>query len=373
MKGITLHKGEPHINSGDAAAMHCGMFGAKNYVLQVGEQFQYNKVTNNTIRVYSGEGMINGRHFRILPNEYTEFAIENGNQGVKRRDLLVIRYEKLADGKESITPVVIKGAAASNPSDPAYNHGDVYEGDTIVDFPLYRVTLDGINISTIEKLFDVLPSLSSVWPVGSIYMSVNSTDPSTLFGGTWVRFGEGRVLVSVTSGDTDFNTSGKTGGEKAHTLTAGELASHSHGLNNHTHVHGNHSHTVGNQSASHTHSAMSLTAISAMSAHSHKIYYDTDGNTFQTGKENYRRVNNGPLSGGSFVRTGLSGDSVDGAHTHMITGDVGANSVNHNHSVTGGANGSTGGATGNTANTGSNNAHNNMPPYITCYMWKRTA
>lgn len=371
MKGITLHKGEPHINSGDAAAMHCGMFGMKNYVLQVGEQLRYNKVTNNTIRVYSGEGMINGRHFRILPNEYTEFTIENGNQGVKRRDLLVVRYEKLADGKESITPVVIKGAAASNPSDPVYNRGDVYEGDTIVDFPLYRVTLDGINIATIEKLFDVLPSLSSVWPVGSIYMSVNSTDPGTLFGGIWVRFGEGRVLVSVTSGDVDFNASGKTGGEKAHTLTSGELASHSHGLNNHTHVHGNHSHTVGNQSSSHSHSVM-LTADSALSGHSHKVYYDTDGNAFAAGKTNYRRVTNDGM-GNSFVQTGAGLDLNDGAHTHSVSGNTGANSANHNHTVTGGANGSTGGAAGNTANTGSNNAHNNMPPYITCYMWKRTA
>ena len=372
MKGITLHKGEPHINSGDAAAMHCGIFGEKNYAMQVGEEFRYNKVTNNAIRVYSGEGVINGRHFRILPNEYTEFTVENGNQGVKRRDLLVIRYEKLADGTESISPVTVKGTPASNPADPVYNRGDVYEGDTLVDFPLYRVTLDGINISTVEKLFQVIPSLSNVWPIGSVYMSVNSTDPGTLFGGTWVRFAEGRVLVGVTSGDSDFSTSGRTGGEKAHTLTSGELASHSHGLNNHTHAHGNHSHTVSSESVSHTH-GISLTAGSGMSAHSHKVYYDTDGNAFQSGKENYRKVNNGPLTGGSFVRTGLSGDTADGAHTHTVVGNTGANSANHNHTVTGGANGNTGGAAGNTANTGSNNAHNNMPPYITCYMWKRTA
>nr|DAD89711.1 MAG TPA: baseplate wedge protein [Siphoviridae sp. ctWDo30] len=367
MKGITLHKGEPHINSGDAAAMHCGMFGMKNYVLQVGEQLRYNKVTNNTIRVYSGEGMINGRHFRILPNEYTEFTIENGNQGVKRRDLLVVRYEKLADGKESIAPVVIKGAAASNPSDPAYNRGDVYEGDTIVDFPLYRVTLDGINISTIEKLFDVLPSLSSVWPVGSIYMSVNSTDPGMLFGGTWVRFGEGRVLVSVTSGDTDFNASGKTGGEKAHTLTSGELASHSHGLNNHTHVHGNHSHTVGGESAQHTHNINLNTQNDGM--HYHELGYDTDGNKFASGDKNYRRV----LDYSDFRTGTVTVSNGKSAHRHQVTGSSAAENAVHTHSVTGGANGNTGGATGNTANTGANNAHNNMPPYITCYMWKRTA
>jgi hypothetical protein len=45
-------------------------------------------------------------------------------------------------------------------------------------------------------------------------MSVNNTDPGTLFGGTWEAWGAGRVPVGVNTSDTDFSTAGKTGGSK---------------------------------------------------------------------------------------------------------------------------------------------------------------
>lgn len=57
----------------------------------------------------------------------------------------------------------------------------------------------------------------TIYPVGSIYMSVNNTDPGTLFGGTWEAWGTGRVPVGVDSGDSDFSTSEKIGGEKTNT------------------------------------------------------------------------------------------------------------------------------------------------------------
>ena len=47
-------------------------------------------------------------------------------------------------------------------------------------------------------------TLDKVYPVGSIYMSVNNTNPGTLFGGTWVTWGAGRVPVSVNTSDGDF-------------------------------------------------------------------------------------------------------------------------------------------------------------------------
>ena len=73
--------------------------------------------------------------------------------------------------------------------------------------------------------------LSSLWdqiyPVGSIYITANATNPSVLFGGTWEQL-KGKFLVGVDSSDTDFETSGKTGGEKTHTLTVDEMPSHNH-------------------------------------------------------------------------------------------------------------------------------------------------
>ena len=48
--------------------------------------------------------------------------------------------------------------------------------------------------------------LLRVYPVGSIYMSVNNIDPGTLFGGTWVALGSGRLRVGVDTAKTEFNT-----------------------------------------------------------------------------------------------------------------------------------------------------------------------
>lgn len=65
------------------------------------------------------------------------------------------------------------------------------------------------------------------YPIGAIYQSTVSTDPSSFIGGTWVRFGKGRVLVGVDEADSDFSTPNNTGGAKTHKLTDTEMA-HSH-------------------------------------------------------------------------------------------------------------------------------------------------
>lgn len=62
-----------------------------------------------------------------------------------------------------------------------------------------------------------------VYPVGSIYMSVNNVSPETLFGGTWVQLKD-RFLLGA--GDTYQN--GATGGEATHTLTVNEIPAHTH-------------------------------------------------------------------------------------------------------------------------------------------------
>lgn len=73
--------------------------------------------------------------------------------------------------------------------------------------------------------------LLEVYPVGSVYTSVASTDPSTLFGGTWSSFGAGKVMVGIDSSDEDFDTVEETGGAKTHTLTTDELPEHKHASN----------------------------------------------------------------------------------------------------------------------------------------------
>lgn len=70
----------------------------------------------------------------------------------------------------------------------------------------------------------------SIYPIGSIYMSVNNVNPSTMFGGTWESWGAGKVPVGVNANETEFNTVEKTGGEKTHTLSLREMPIHNHAM-----------------------------------------------------------------------------------------------------------------------------------------------
>ncbi len=124
--------------------------------------------------------------------------------------------------------------------------------------------------------------LSKVYPVGSIYMSLSSTDPKTLFGGTWERLKDRFLLAAG-----DRYSAGATGGEATHTLTKDEMPSHNH----------------------------------------------------------YAAINGGTDSYGQ-NRTTI-GSFANKAQGYSDSSTIFA--------------------------SGGGNAHNNMPPYLAVYMWKRTA
>lgn len=75
--------------------------------------------------------------------------------------------------------------------------------------------------------------INIIYPVGSVYITVDNKNPMTIFGGTWEAIANGRVLVGAGTG-TDINNTiktfavGDTGGEYTHTLTENELAEHTH-------------------------------------------------------------------------------------------------------------------------------------------------
>lgn len=84
-------------------------------------------------------------------------------------------------------------------------------------------TTDAPSIAAVKNYI-----LNFIHPVGSIYMSVNDTNPGDVFGGTWEQWGSGRVPVGVDTSQTEFKTVEKTGGEKTHTMTIGQLPNHDH-------------------------------------------------------------------------------------------------------------------------------------------------
>ena len=80
-----------------------------------------------------------------------------------------------------------------------------------------------------------------VYPVGSLYFSTNSTNPSTLFGGTWQPYAQGRCLIGAGQGNDGTTsmsfTAGSTGGEYEHLLTTSEMPSHTHNLVHNLNLH----------------------------------------------------------------------------------------------------------------------------------------
>ena len=143
-----------------------------------------------------------------------------------------------------------------------------------------------------DKEIKAIDILNTVYPVGSIYMSVNSTSPESFIGGTWVAL-QDRFLIGA--GNSYAN--GATGGEESHTLTVEEMPSHDHGVRE-----------GGNVLALHTNDSPA------------DIIYE----------HGFSGVPNGWWSLTSKNETSI-------------------------------------------APTGGGTAHNNLPPYLAVYMWKRTA
>lgn len=87
---------------------------------------------------------------------------------------------------------------------------------------------NGTTICNAERMNHIEDGIAelynAIFPIGQIVIKGDNEDYSNWLGFTWERTAVGKVLVGIDSTDTDFNTIGKTGGEKTHTLTIEEMA-----------------------------------------------------------------------------------------------------------------------------------------------------
>lgn len=138
-------------------------------------------------------------------------------------------------------------------------------------------------------------NVDAIYPVGSIYMSVNNTNPATYFGGTWEQIKDTFLLACGTT-----YANGATGGEATHTLTTSEIPSHTH----------------------------------------------------------YQQYQSSTSYVGVHVKNYNTGGSINGVQPSNGTRRDGI---------------ADGGTRVPTVATGGGGSHNNMPPYLAVYVWKRTA
>ena len=222
-------------------------------------------------------------------------------------------------------------------------------------------------------------SILSEFPIGYVLITTTNTNPGNFTAGTWEAFGTGRTLVGIDADQTEFNTVLKTGGEKTHTLSSSEMPSHTHTQGSHSHTGtassaGSHSHTItANSGGSHNHYASS----NWTGTHGHDILVYGYGRTASLNSgndESYLLNYSGGGNSGNYASGRLYAKNT-GSHNHTITVDYGGSHTHTGSSNSTGAHThtlSTNSATPTINSTGGSAAHNNLQPYITVYMWKRT-
>lgn len=294
-KGLKINLKVTNANTG-ASSLNIDSLGAKSIKKNVSEATEADDIKAGQViplvydgtnfQIVGGGGSATGatRIIRELVNETPNGVIDD----------FTIDYDPVVGSEEVFLNGILQNISGAND----YS----ISGDTItftsppetgsiilVNYSTTSVFESNANADTVDG-YHLTDILSLLHPIGSIYMSVLSTNPATTFGfGTWSAWGAGRVPVGVDTSQTEFDTVEETGGAKTVTLDTTQMPAHIH-------------------------------------------------NNAYTGN------NTMPYS-----------TAVGGASWGAVNGN------------------NAGGSQGFTSSAGGGLAHPNLPPYITCYMWKRTA
>ena len=189
------------------------------------------------------------------------------------------------------------------------------------------IVTPGTNANYWQKFKEYISSPLDAYPVGAYYISSVATSPAVLFGGTWEQVKD-RMILAV--GDT-YKTVGTTGGSATTKLVVNNIPSHNHTCS----TNGWHSHGASTGSAG---------------WHNHTLYWTDNGHNTGT---SYGYIDGeGAPKSNYYYSTGTEGA---GNHTHGVSID---GNGNHDHSI---------------GYTGSGTAFTTISPYITAYVWRRTA
>ena len=160
MKIITGVGENDHVTPNDFRNILIGIWGSGSFILDTGEEFQTNLVSNNQLDI--GTGMMCCEGHISTEVEGASIVIANGTQGMKRRDLVVNRYQRNdATQIETNSWVYIMGTAdASNPVTPEYTEGNIMAGDLVVDCPVFEISIDGLSVTDVKCLLPVMKNIA---------------------------------------------------------------------------------------------------------------------------------------------------------------------------------------------------------------------
>lgn len=196
MNIIWGYKADPHITAQQLRNTYIGIFGDGTFILDVGSNLAATVISATEVQIADGVMVAQGCTASIENGVSESLLIANGTQGMLRRDLIVAQYTKNSGtGVENMGLAVKTGTpAASNPATPAYTTGSIADGDTLVEFPLYQVNLDGISITSVDPLVSTVSVLDAIT---ALQNKVNNTK---------------LTVVNASLGTMAFNNAGAAGG-----------------------------------------------------------------------------------------------------------------------------------------------------------------
>lgn len=164
MELVTGRAGSPHITSQQDRQKHQGIWGTGAYILNTGNNLEAVVQSSNNIQIKDGALMSQGALFSVKVGTVDEVTIANGSQGMMRKDVIVARYTyNQGTNTENAEWAVVQGTpAASNPQIPQITEGDIQAGDATVDTSVFIVTLDGINITSVDVVPELAPDIAKL-------------------------------------------------------------------------------------------------------------------------------------------------------------------------------------------------------------------
>ena len=165
MEIVTGKAGVPHVSSADDGRRIAGEVGTGSYVLQTGGKLAPSLVDANTVRIATGDMIVQGRHIGVTVPE--DVKVASGSQGKKRMDYICVHYSRDVSGPsptlvETVEWKVLQGTPGSSAAAPSVPKGSILDGDADVTVPICSVTFDGLTTGQPKLLIPELTPLADL-------------------------------------------------------------------------------------------------------------------------------------------------------------------------------------------------------------------